>query len=105
MDSVVYDGHVYIADTSAWSRAAAPSVRDAWTAALRNRQLATCPIVTLELLNSVRDGGDFDRLAADLATLRDVAITRAVTNRAQAVMRELAHTRPLYHRSVKLQTC
>ena len=96
-----YDGRTYIADNSAWSRAAHPSVREEWAAALRNRQIGTCPIVKLELLYSARDGDDYDRLDAILGALRDVPITRSVTNAAVAALRKLAHVQPLYQRSVR----
>jgi predicted nucleic acid-binding protein len=96
-----YDGRPYIADSSAWSHAAADAVRDEWASALRNRQIATCPIVKLELLYSARDGGDYDRLDALLGTLHDVPITRSVTNAALAALRQLAHVQPLHQRSVK----
>lgn len=60
------------------------------------------PIVKLELLYSARDGTTFDQLDADLAQLRDVPITRSVTNVALAAFRELAHLGPLHHRSISL---
>ncbi len=97
-----YDGRVYIADASAWSHAHHATVRDEWAAALRNRQIATCPIVKLELLYSARDGDDFDRLAADLGHLRDIPVTRSVTNAALSAMRALAHVQPLHHRGIRL---
>ena len=50
-----FGGQTLIADKSAWSRADHPSVRSQWSAALRNGQIATCPIVNLELLYSARD--------------------------------------------------
>lgn len=99
---VAYNGRSYVADNSAWSNAANPAVKDEWTAALRNRQIATCPIVKLELLYSARDGSDFDSLDAMLGSLRDLPITRSVTNAALAALRRLAHVQPLRHRSVKL---
>ena len=97
-----YGGGVFIADTSAWARAHHARVRGDWSKALRGGQLATCPIVSLELLYSTRSGEDFDRLAEDLAHLRDVPVTRSVTNAAVQALRRLAHTQPLLHRSVKL---
>lgn len=96
-----YDGRIYIADTSAWANAAHPAVKDEWTAALRNRQIATCPIVKLELLYSARDGDDYDRLDSMLAALRDIPVSRAVTHTALAAFRDLAHVQPLHHRSIK----
>jgi predicted nucleic acid-binding protein len=98
---VAYDGRVYIADNSAWSNAAHPAVKEEWAAALRNRQIVTCPIVKLELLYSARDGSDYDRLDTILGALRDVPITRSVTNTALATLRRLAHVQPLYQRTVK----
>jgi predicted nucleic acid-binding protein len=97
-----YGGRTFIADTSAWARAHDETVRGDWAAALRNRQIATCPIVNLELLYSARDGDEFDRRAEDLAQLRDVAITRSVANAAQQAFRDLAHVGPMHHRSIKL---
>jgi predicted nucleic acid-binding protein len=98
-----YDGRVFIADSSAWSNAGQPAIRDEWTLALRSEQIATCPIVKLELLYSARDGGDYDRLDKILAVLRDVPLTRSVTNAALAALRRLAHIEPRYQRSVKFR--
>jgi predicted nucleic acid-binding protein len=96
-----YDGRVFIADSSAWSNAGQPNVTDEWTQALRNEQIATCPVVKLELLYFARDGDDYDRLDEILAALRDVPITRSVTNAALAALRRLAHVEPRYQRSIK----
>ena len=95
-------GRTYIADSSAWAHAHHAHVRDEWSAALRAGQIATGPIVKLELLYSARDGSGFDQLEADLAQLRDVPITRSVTNAVLAAFRELAHVGPLHHRSISL---
>ncbi len=100
--SAAYDGRRYIADNSAWSHAHQHSVRDTWAAALRNRQIETCPIVKLEMLYSARSGEDFDRLQAMLDVLHDVPISRSVTNAAIAAYRRLAHRVPRFHRSIKL---
>jgi predicted nucleic acid-binding protein len=97
-----YGGETFIADKSAWAHAQHPRVNRQFSSALRNGQIATSPIVNLELLYSARDGESFDRLAADLAELRDVPLTRSVTNAAQRALRKLAHLRPGRHRSVSL---
>lgn len=97
-----YGGDVFIADSSAWAHAPHPNVRDEWAAALRRGQIATSPIVNLELLFSTVDGDAFDELADDLAQLRDVPIARSVTHAALQAFRQLAHRQPLFHRSVKL---
>ncbi len=59
-------------------------------------------MTVLELLSSTRDALEFDSVAADLAQLRDVPVTRAVTNRATRAFRQLAQAGTLRHRSVKL---
>ncbi len=97
-----FGGATFIADASAWNRAAHPRVAGRWTTALRNRQIATCPIVNLELLYSARDREEFDDIAASLAQLRDVPLTRSVTNAAQRAYQELAAVRPRNQRSVRL---
>ena len=97
-----YGGGVFIADTSAWTHAHVQRVRRSWVAALRNRQIATCPIVNLELLYATRNASEFDELAVDLAYLHDVPITSSVTDSALAVFRELAAARPRFHRRVTL---
>jgi len=98
--SLPYDGRVYLADASAWARASRPEVRNEWAAAMRGLQVVTCPIVKLEMLFSARSGEDFDRLDTLLGALRDVPITRSVTNAAIAGYRALAHGQPLAHRPI-----
>ncbi|MGH8326737.1 MAG: PIN domain-containing protein, partial [Steroidobacteraceae bacterium] len=97
-----YGGAVLLADTSAWTHAHHPRLRDEWAAALVNGQIATCPIVELEILFSARDGTGFDAVAGDLAQLRNVPLTRSVTNAARQAMRDLAHVHDGYHRAVKI---
>ncbi len=97
-----FGGGVFIADTSAWARASHPAVAKPWTGALRGRQIATTPIVNLELLYSVETGAAFDELAGDLAQLRTIPLTRSVTSAAQQAMRRLAYLAPKHHRSVKI---
>jgi predicted nucleic acid-binding protein len=95
-----YDGKVFIADTSAWAHSDHPQVRAEWDAAIPNGQIATTPIVAIEVLRSARNGTEFDTAEAQLAELRDVAMTRSVTTAALRAFRELAHRQPLFHRSV-----
>jgi len=97
-----YGGGTFIADSSAWARAHNPTVAQSWASALRNGQIATCPIVSLELLYSARDAEGFDTLAGDLRQLRDAPITRSVTNGAVRALRALAQAGPGQHRRVKL---
>ncbi len=100
--ATAYGGQTFIADASAWAHAQTPRVHRQFSSALRERQIATSPVVKLELLYSARNGESFDRLAADLAELRDIPLTRSVTNAAQRAFRKLAHMRPTRHRSVSL---
>jgi predicted nucleic acid-binding protein len=96
-----YDGRIFIADSSAWARTEHPAIQRDWEGALGGRQIATCPPVVVEMLYSARIGEEFDRRDADLAALRDIAITRSVTNAARQAYRELAQVAPGHHRSVR----
>lgn len=97
-----FGGRVFIADTSAWARAERSPLRRRFGAALRNGQIATCAIVSLEFLHSSRNGDEFDDRMGLLAQLREVPIGRSVTNAALRAYRDLPHRQPLLHRSVKL---
>jgi predicted nucleic acid-binding protein len=99
---MAFDDRVYLADTSAWSRATHPALSDHWAEALADRQIATCPVVRLELLYQARNGDDYDRHDDLLGSLRDIPLTRSVTNAALGAFRKLAHTSPLGQRAVRL---
>lgn len=101
-DNKPYGGVVLIADTSAWARAHHPSVQREWSDAHAAEQIATCPLVELELLYSARDGDEFDQRATDLAQLRNVPVTRSVTNAARQALRALAHQGAGRHRGVTI---
>ena len=100
--SAAYEGRIFIADKSAWERASDPSVRDEWAEALLGGQIATCPIVKFEILFAARSGTDYDQLDENFGALRDIPITRSVTNAALAAMRQLAHRNPPQHRAPKI---
>ncbi len=85
-------------DTSAWSRASHPTVRDRWVEALRAGRLRVSPIARMEILLSARDGADFDTLAERLAALRTAPLTATVAQAAQGAMRTLAHRSAGAHR-------
>lgn len=93
-----FQGGVLLADTSAWRRSGAAPVRRDWGIALASGQIATCAVVMMELLYTTRDGPEFAALEHRLRLLRDVPITRAVTDTAIAGLRDLSHRRPLSHR-------
>jgi predicted nucleic acid-binding protein len=80
-----------VVDTSAWSRAHHPAVREGWIEALLGGRLRVSPIARLEILLSARSGKDFDVLAERLAALRTAPLTATIARAAQDAMRMLAH--------------
>lgn len=80
----------WLADTSAWARAAHPAVAEDWKAAATTGELIGCPIVTLELLYDAPDREHVEFVASALAGLRQAPITRTVTDAAISAVRELA---------------
>jgi predicted nucleic acid-binding protein len=97
-DETPFGGKVLIADTSARARASHPLVRDLWATALRGRQIATCSIVTLELLYSARDEREFTIIEAEQALLRDVPVAASAQRAAIGALRDLASNGPGQHR-------
>jgi predicted nucleic acid-binding protein len=97
-DEAPFGGKVLIADTSAWARASHPLIRNLWAAALRGRQIATCSIVTLELLYSARDAQELTIVEAEQALLRDVPVTASAQRTAIGALRDLATDGPGQHR-------
>lgn len=87
-----------LADTSAWSRAGAPSVTAAWASALSARTLLTSPPVSLELLYSATDRHELRRHEDALADIRSLPLTQSVARTALGAMRDLADVQPGYHR-------
>lgn len=80
-----------VVDTSAWSRAHHPKVREPWKVALLADRFRVSPAVRLEILLTARNGHSFDTLAKRLAALRTAPLSAAVIRAAQASMRTLAH--------------
>jgi predicted nucleic acid-binding protein len=93
-----FGGSVLIADTSAWVRASHPLVREQWAGALRGGRVATCSIVTLELLFSARDARGLAELEAEQALLRDVPVSISAQRAAIGAVRDLAAEGPGQHR-------
>jgi predicted nucleic acid-binding protein len=93
-----FEGRVVIADTSAWARASHPLARAPWAAALRGRQIATCSIVTLELVYSARNAQELAIVEAEQALLRDIPVATSAQRAAIAALRELATHGPGQHR-------
>jgi predicted nucleic acid-binding protein len=97
-DERPFEGRVVIADTSAWARASHPLIRDQWAAALRGRQIATCSIVTLELMYSARNEQDLMTVEPEQALLRDVPVATSAQRAAMGALRDLAADGPGQHR-------
>ncbi len=92
-----------LADTSAWTnRAKDPRVREAFDRLVEAGEIATCPMVRLELLWTARDQEAFIALRDELDGLEEVPIDAAVWDRAIGVFGLLAARGPLHHRQVKL---
>jgi predicted nucleic acid-binding protein len=94
--------NVYLADTSAWHRAAHREVAAAWEHRLAADALATCSQVRLEILYSARSADDYDRLSGELLALHQLPCGAEQFERALEIQRELAHRGALHHRSVKI---
>jgi len=93
-----FGGSSFLADTSAWGRSNQIEIRTEWLAALRAGQIATCPVVVMELLYAARNRDEFDAIDERLRALRDVPVTRSITQAAIAALRELAGTGSGRHR-------
>jgi predicted nucleic acid-binding protein len=94
---------VELADTSAWSnRSKGQAVRADFDGRVVRGEIATCPIVTLELLWSARDHADFAAARSELEALPQAPIDAAVWARATDVFESLAAAGPLHHRRVRL---
>jgi predicted nucleic acid-binding protein len=86
-------GGALVFDTSAWNRQRHPAVRDRWLATADADLLATCPVVTLELLAAARDQQAFEDLERTLGALPAAPITRSAGAAAVAASRELRSQR------------
>jgi hypothetical protein len=87
-----------VVDTSAFSRAHHPDVRETWKRALRADRLRISPAVRLEILISARDGDSFDTLAEQLSALRPASLSVSVLRAAEEAMSALAHRSAGTHR-------
>lgn len=78
-------------DTSAFSRAQHPQVREDWANALYADRLRISTVARLEILLTARDGRTFDELAEELSTVRTAPLTATITRAAEDAMRTLSH--------------
>ena len=91
-----------LADTSAWTnRGKDPATQAEFDALVAEGQIATCPMVAMELLWSAIDQAAFAELRSHLRELPAVAIDGPVWERAIEVFEALGRPGPLHHRRVK----
>lgn len=90
-----------LADTSAWHLSRRlPELRASFDRQTLEGQISTCAMVTLELLQSVRNGREFDRRRRQMGRLPQCAIADPEWQRAIHIYRELAHQGGAHQRSV-----
>jgi hypothetical protein len=95
---VPFDGQVMLGDPSAINRAEHPAVCAAVLAAINSRQIVTCEIVTLELLQSARNHDEVEEREVSQSTFHHVPVTRSVQRAALTAIRELARRGAGRHR-------
>lgn len=90
-----------LADTSAWQVSRRrPDLQASFSQKMIAGLIGTCGMVTLELLQGVRSGSEFDERSAQMEELPQCPIELAQWRRAIQVYRELAHQGGAHQRSV-----
>jgi hypothetical protein len=90
-----------LADTSAWQLSRRrPDLQTAFTQKTVEGLIGTCAMVSLELLQSVRNGCEFDERRVEMDELPQFPIATREWARAIDVYRELAHQGGSHQRSV-----
>lgn len=90
-----------LADTSAWQLSRRrPDLQASFTQKTVEGLIGTCAMVSLELLQSVRNGREFDERRVEMDELPQYPIAAKEWARAIDVYRELAHQGGAHQRSV-----
>jgi predicted nucleic acid-binding protein len=90
-----------LADTSAWQLSRrSPDLQASFTQKTVEGLIGTCAMVSLELLQGVRNGREFDERRVEMDELPQFPITAREWARAIDVYRELAHQGGAHQRSV-----
>jgi predicted nucleic acid-binding protein len=90
-----------LADTSAWQLSRRrPELQASFTQKTVEGLIGTCAMVSLELLQSVRNGREFDERRLEMDELQQFPIAAREWARAIDVYRELAHQGGAHQRSV-----
>jgi predicted nucleic acid-binding protein len=79
-------------------RTNAPSVRERWIAAVEADRIATCSIVTMELLFSARDAAGVAETERVEATFRQITVSASVQRAAIGAVRKLSQQGAGRHR-------
>ena len=92
-----------LADTSAWvwTRAVGGELRAMFDDAIIEGDVASCDMVSLELLYSARNAAEFTSLRGELEALPNCPIGTEEWQRALYVYEQLAHRGGLHHRAVR----
>jgi predicted nucleic acid-binding protein len=92
---------IQLADTTAWHLSRrVPELRVSFDQKTLGGALGTCAMVTLELLQSVRNGREFDQRRRQMGRLRQCPIATNEWTRSIDVYRELAQQGGAHQRSV-----
>lgn len=90
-----------LADTTAWHLSRrVPELRGPFDQKTVSGEIGTCPIVTLELLQSARNGREFDERRLEMGELPQFPIVEREWARAIYVYGKLAHQGGAHQRSV-----
>jgi len=90
-----------LADTSAWHLSRrAPDLQASFDEKILTREIGTCAMVSLELLQGARNGRDFDERKRQMGRLLQCPIGATEWARAIDIYRELAHQGGAHQRSV-----
>jgi hypothetical protein len=85
-------GPLYLVDKSAIARSHLDEVARRLAPLYPASRVATCPIIDLELLYSVRSGGEHELLRRRLRAMRSFPVNESVTDRAVEVQGLLARS-------------
>ncbi len=96
--SLPYGGVALIADTSAQMRTREQGVREQWIAAVEADQIATCSIITMEMLYAARNAAGVAETEKVEASFRQIPVTTSVQRAAIGAVRELAEQGAGAHR-------
>lgn len=90
-----------LADTSAWHLSRRlPDLQSTFNKKILGKQIGTCAMVSLELLQGARNGREFDERKRQMGRLPQCSIAAPEWGRAIDVYRELAHQGGAHQRSV-----